>query len=121
MDRVIHRISSLSAATAALLSHKAFPGLPLGSRLIFVADYAVASSPRRTRLARRSGCGAPGDPPGFAEFLVACGIDSLSATPDSFIAVKRHVAAAEGRGRKSARMKFGKGGTGVNDLGIEAR
>jgi len=41
-------------------------------------------------------CGqAPSDHPEFAEFLVACGIDSLSVSPDSFIAVKRHVASAE--------------------------
>jgi phosphoenolpyruvate synthase len=41
-------------------------------------------------------CGqAPSDHPAFAEFLVTCGIDSVSVSPDSFIAVKRHVAAAE--------------------------
>lgn len=41
-------------------------------------------------------CGqAPSNRPDFAEFLVACGIDSISVTPDSFIAVKRHVASAE--------------------------
>lgn len=41
-------------------------------------------------------CGqAPSDHPEFAEFLVACGIDSLSVSPDSFVAVKRHVASAE--------------------------
>lgn len=41
-------------------------------------------------------CGqAPSDHPEFAEFLVQCGIDSLSVTPDSFVAVKNHVAAAE--------------------------
>ena len=41
-------------------------------------------------------CGqAPSDHPEFAEFLVRCGIDSISVTPDSFIAVKRHVADAE--------------------------
>ncbi len=41
-------------------------------------------------------CGqAPSDHPEFAEFLVACGIDSISVSPDSFIAVKRHVADAE--------------------------
>jgi pyruvate,water dikinase len=41
-------------------------------------------------------CGqAPSDHPEFAEFLVACGIDSMSVTPDSFVAVKRHVAEAE--------------------------
>jgi pyruvate,water dikinase len=47
-------------------------------------------------------CGqAPSDHPEFAEFLVACGIDSLSVTPDSFITVKRHVAAAEQGGQRS--------------------
>ncbi|MGZ5917053.1 MAG: phosphoenolpyruvate synthase [Methyloceanibacter sp.] len=41
-------------------------------------------------------CGqAPSNRPDFAEFLVACGIDSISVTPDSFIAVKQHVASAE--------------------------
>jgi pyruvate,water dikinase len=41
-------------------------------------------------------CGqAPSDKPAFAEFLVACGIDSISVSPDSFLAVKTHVAAAE--------------------------
>ena len=46
-------------------------------------------------------CGqAPSNHPEFAEFLVACGIDSISVTPDSFVAVKRHVAAAEGNSSK---------------------
>ncbi len=41
-------------------------------------------------------CGqAPSDHPEFAEFLVACGIDSLSVSPDSFVEVKRRVAAKE--------------------------
>lgn len=41
-------------------------------------------------------CGqAPSDYPEFAEFLVRCGIDSVSVSPDSFVEVKRHVAAAE--------------------------
>ncbi|SDD84685.1 phosphoenolpyruvate synthase [Cupriavidus sp. YR651] len=41
-------------------------------------------------------CGqAPSDHPEFAGFLVESGIDSMSVSPDSFIAVKRHVAAAE--------------------------
>jgi pyruvate,water dikinase len=41
-------------------------------------------------------CGqAPSDHPEFAAFLVECGIDSISVTPDSFLAVKRAVAAAE--------------------------
>jgi len=41
-------------------------------------------------------CGqAPSDRPAFAEFLVRAGIDSLSVTPDSFLAVKNGVATAE--------------------------
>lgn len=56
--------------------------------------------------AHRSGakvglCGqAPSDHPEFAEFLVECGIDSMSVSPDSFIAVKRRVAQAESRRRE---------------------
>jgi pyruvate,water dikinase len=43
-------------------------------------------------------CGqAPSDYPDFAEFLVSCGIDSISLNPDSVIKVIRRVAAAEGR------------------------
>jgi pyruvate,water dikinase len=42
-------------------------------------------------------CGqAPSDHPDFARFLVECGIDSISVSPDSFLDVKRAVAAAEG-------------------------
>ncbi|GLU32502.1 phosphoenolpyruvate synthase [Trinickia caryophylli] len=41
-------------------------------------------------------CGqAPSDRPAFASFLVAEGIDSVSVTPDSFVAVKRRIAEAE--------------------------
>ncbi|MBC7157493.1 MAG: phosphoenolpyruvate synthase, partial [Rhodobacteraceae bacterium] len=41
-------------------------------------------------------CGqGPSDHPEFARFLVACGIDSISVTPDSFIRVKEQVARAE--------------------------
>jgi len=41
-------------------------------------------------------CGqAPSDHPEFAAFLVECGIDSISVSPDSFIAVKQEVAKAE--------------------------
>jgi pyruvate,water dikinase len=41
-------------------------------------------------------CGqAPSDHPEFAEFLVDCGIDSMSLSPDSFLAVKQRVAARE--------------------------
>lgn len=41
-------------------------------------------------------CGqAPSNDPAFARLLVKAGIDSVSVTPDSFVAVKRNVAAAE--------------------------
>lgn len=41
-------------------------------------------------------CGqAPSDHPEFAGFLVNCGIDSISVSPDSFVRVKSHVANAE--------------------------
>ena len=54
-------------------------------------------------------CGqAPSDHPEFAEFLVTCGIDSMSVSPDSFIAVKHRVAAAESRldsGRTAQRIR----------------
>ena len=41
-------------------------------------------------------CGQrPSDDAGFAELLVRAGIDSISVTPDSFLAVKDSVAAAE--------------------------
>ena len=49
-------------------------------------------------------CGqAPSDHPEFAEFLVECGIDSISVSPDSFVAVKRKVAASETRGGNTSR------------------
>lgn len=41
-------------------------------------------------------CGqAPSDYPDFAGFLVECGIDTISVSPDSFVAVKQKVAEAE--------------------------
>ena len=49
-------------------------------------------------------CGqAPSDHPEFAEFLVDCGIDSISVSPDSFIAVKQKVAAAEAGAKQRRR------------------
>nr|WP_207100188.1 phosphoenolpyruvate synthase [Paracoccus shandongensis] len=52
---------------------------------------------RAHRAGRKIGlCGqAPSSDPAFARLLVEAGIDSISVTPDSFLAVKRHVAAAE--------------------------
>jgi len=47
-------------------------------------------------------CGqAPSNDPKFAALLVECGIDSISVTPDSFVAVKRAVAFAETPVRKT--------------------
>ena len=44
-------------------------------------------------------CGqAPSNDPGFARLLVRAGIDSISVTPDSFIAVRNNVAEAEKAG-----------------------
>ncbi len=46
-------------------------------------------------------CGqAPSDRPEFARFLVECGIDTISVTPDSFVEVKRNVAEAEAAEKK---------------------
>jgi pyruvate, water dikinase len=51
-------------------------------------------------------CGqAPSDHPEFAEFLVECGIDSISVTPDSFITVKHHVAEAESRDNDQGKQR----------------
>ncbi|KAK1758275.1 hypothetical protein QBC47DRAFT_374175 [Echria macrotheca] len=56
---------------------------------------------RVIHVARKKGrkigiCGqAPSDHPEFARFLVEAGIDSISVTPDSFVAVKRHVVESE--------------------------
>jgi pyruvate,water dikinase len=65
-------------------------------------DEAVTTMVRDViEAAHRSGrevglCGqAPSDHPDFARFLVEAGIDSISVTPDSFVGVKRHIAAAE--------------------------
>ena len=48
-------------------------------------------------------CGqAPSNYPEFARVLVEAGIDSISVTPDSFLAVKQHVAEAEAKTRRVA-------------------
>jgi pyruvate,water dikinase len=68
-------------------------------------DEAVTSLIRRaieaahTRGRKVGLCGqAPSDRPAFARFLVDAGIDSMSVSPDTFLRVKRHVAAAEAAG-----------------------
>jgi pyruvate,water dikinase len=53
-------------------------------------------------------CGqAPSDHPEFAGFLVQCGIDSISVSPDSFLAVKQRVAVAEGVGTRGELRQAG--------------
>jgi pyruvate,water dikinase len=53
-------------------------------------------------------CGqAPSNHPEFAEFLVSHGIDSISVTPDSFVAVKQHVASAEAAKHGAQRRAVG--------------
>ncbi len=52
-------------------------------------------------VARSKGCKigicgqAPSDHPEFAKFLVSAGINSISVSPDSFVAVVKHVVASE--------------------------
>jgi pyruvate,water dikinase len=66
-----------------------------------IADVIVAAHKAGAKIGL---CGqAPSDRPQFAEFLVRCGIDSISVSPDSFAAVKDHVAAAEKASRPAAR------------------
>ena len=49
-------------------------------------------------------CGqAPSNDPAFARLLVEAEIDSISVTPDSFLAVKRHIAEAEAKPGAAAR------------------
>jgi len=49
-------------------------------------------------------CGeAPSNHPEFAQFLVQRGIDSISVNPDSFVAVKEAVAAAEETAHRTPR------------------
>ncbi len=51
-------------------------------------------------------CGqAPSDNPAYAKFLATAGIDSISVTPDSLLAVKRSVAASEARGKRYGRRR----------------
>jgi pyruvate, water dikinase len=62
-------------------------------------------------------CGqAPSDHPEFARFLVEHGIDSISVSPDSFLRVKRAIAAAEESGSVAGVEGLALGvGSGVND------
>lgn len=58
----------------------------------------------RTAGAKIGLCGqAPSDNPAFAAFLVEAGISSISVSPDSFVAVKQAVAAAEHKQHEETR------------------
>ncbi len=62
-----------------------------------VIEVAHAHEPRR----KVGICGqAPSDFPEFAEFLVECGIDSMSLNPDAVISTRLHVAEVEKRIKK---------------------
>ncbi|WP_341211444.1 phosphoenolpyruvate synthase [uncultured Limimaricola sp.] len=62
--------------------------------VLWMIETAIA---RARAAGRKIGlCGqAPSNDPDFARLLVRAGIDSISVSPDSFLAVKRNVAAAE--------------------------
>ena len=69
-----------------------------------VIDAAHDHQPRR----RVGICGqAPSDFPEFAEFLVECGIDSISLNPDVVLSTRLHVAEVERRMRSRAKKKRG--------------
>ena len=77
--------------------------LPSGNYLVCherdgAVQYMISTVIEKAHAAgRKVGfCGqAPSNDPDFARLLVGYGIDSISVTPDSFIAVKRNVAEAE--------------------------
>lgn len=71
-----------------------------------VTDLIRILLPRVQTLGRLVGlCGQrPSDDPAYAAFLVRVGIDSISVAPDSFAAVKQHVAVAEERRYGEDRM-----------------
>ena len=65
--------------------------------VLWMIETAIA---RARAAGRKIGlCGqAPSNDPDFARLLVKAGIDTISVTPDSFLAVKRNVAQAEAEG-----------------------
>nr|WP_258045183.1 putative PEP-binding protein [Streptomyces sp. SM11] len=79
-----------------------FDGFSIGSNDLTQLTLGTRSIHRLVAGAHEAGrtvglCGQrPSDDPAFTEFLVRSGIDSISVAPDSFAAVKEHVARAEG-------------------------
>jgi pyruvate,water dikinase len=81
---------------SARLAHLFDEDDPAVRRLIAEVIGAAHRAGRKVGL-----CGqAPSDRPAFARFLVEAGIDSISVSPDSFLQVKQHVAAAEREGER---------------------
>ncbi len=79
-DLVAHIFDERNEAVKRLVKH--------------VIDVAHKHEPRR----KIGICGqAPSDFPEFAEFLVECGIDSISLNPDAIISTRLHVAEVEKR------------------------
>ena len=79
------------------------------AKLFDERDEAVTRAIRQLiRVAHAKGCRvglcgqAPSNDPEFASLLVRSGIDSISVSPDSFVAVKRHVARAEAEAGRTA-------------------
>ena len=67
----------------------------------YVIDVAHRHEPRR----KIGICGqAPSDFPEFAEFLVECGIDSMSLNPDVVISTRLNVAKTEKRLEEQGRL-----------------
>lgn len=67
-------------------------------------------------------CGqAPSDHEDFAEFLVECGIDSLSLNPDSLVPVKRRIAALEARDIRPGRSSVPTARPATEVSGVAAR
>ncbi|HEU4539638.1 MAG TPA: phosphoenolpyruvate synthase [Jiangellaceae bacterium] len=87
LTQLILGVDRDSAALAGLFD-ETNPAVTLSIRHLITTAHAVG---RKVGL-----CGQrPSDDPEFARFLVRAGIDSISVTPDSFLAVKQNVAAAE--------------------------
>jgi pyruvate,water dikinase len=69
-------------------------------------ETVIDSAHRKRRTAGL--CGQrPSDDPDFARLLVGAGIDSISVAPDSFLAVKSTIAAAENEQRRRTRPQPG--------------
>ncbi|HEX6338606.1 MAG TPA: phosphoenolpyruvate synthase [Jiangellaceae bacterium] len=87
LTRLVLGVDPGSAAVGDLFD-EANPAVVQNIRQLITAAHAVG---RKVGL-----CGQrPSDDPEYARFLVRAGIDSISVTPDSFVAVMQNVVAAE--------------------------